>query len=408
MEKCNKIKVIGNTAFHESAGGYLFSEGGGKLCVALLKDNSGKYFIPKGHFKYGETPEQVALREIKEEFGLEESPSKVAKLGIVTYSFTKPNDKKEHVKDVHLYVFSLQNRVKIKPLKDEGYLIARWFEIDEAFEKLEYGGDTLREAVRLYDGYKVLLSHLEEIKRKLRGSLGINLLAIIDAGSVSSGDYKPNWSDIDLLLVVKSLDLQTKLKLAKAARELEETLNTKLGLNIISEDEFASPKFPEIRLAGKTLQALVELSLNPGRLIYANGKLKKAYVPNRKEVKSYSLSNIALLVLSNRGMITSVFSNNKDNFKRIVEKQIRYASIIIKLALQYFEGKICETKADILVSAKLYFDDYDFSKIQEVFEKTKQWKMIKEKKTLEEILKDTDDFIENFSEYVFSKVTLPK
>ena len=398
----DKIITTKNSVFHESAGGYLFSEDKGKLYVALLEKIDGKYFIPKGHIKCNETPEEAASREIKEELSLEESPTKVAKVGTIKYSFGQP-DNREHVKEVHIYVYSVPSRVRIKPLGEEDYINAEWFEIDEALGKLKYEKNTFREAVSLYKSYKVLSSYIKKIKNSFRSKLGDNLLAIIDSGSISSGGYKPNWSDIDLLLVVKNLNLEAKLKIAGVAEDLKNILKAEIGLNTISQEEYSSPKFPETRLEGKTLQALVELSLNSKRVIYTNNKLRKAYVPTREEIKAYSLSNIALFVFLNRKAMTAVSTSDESKFKKVTEKQVRYAFIMMKLALQYFEGKIYETKTDMLAAAKLCFDGFDFSPIQEVFEKTKKWGKIKGKKTLKGVLKIADDFIENFSEYVFFK-----
>lgn len=402
----DKITTTKNSVFHESAGGYLFSEDKGKLYVALLEKTDGKYFIPKGHIKRNETPEEAALREIKEELSLEESPTKVAKVGIVKYSFGQLNDNREHVREVHIYVYSVPSKVGIKPLREEDYVNAEWFEIDEALRKLEYEKNTFCEAVSLYKSYKVLSSHIKKIKNCFKSKLGDNLLAIIDSGSISSGGYKPNWSDIDLLLVVKNLNLETKLKIADVAEELKNILNTEIGLNVISQEEYSSPKFPVTRLEGKTLQTLVELSLNPKRVIYTNNKLRKAYLPTRKQIKAYSLSNVALFVFLNRKAVTAASISDESRFKKVTEKQVRYAFIMMKLALQYFEGKIYETKTDMLKVAKLCFDDFDFSPIQEVFEKTKKWEKVKGKKSLKEVLKIADDFIENFSEYFFLKAKI--
>jgi len=174
----DKIMTMKNFVFHESAGGYLFSEDKGKLYVALLEKNDGKYFIPKGHIKSNEIPEEAALREIKEELSLEESPTKVAKVGTIKYSFGQP-DNREHVKEVHIYVYSVPSRVRIKPLGEEDYINAEWFEIDEALRKLEYEKNTFREAVSLYKSYKVLISHIDRIKNSFKSKLGGNLLAIM-------------------------------------------------------------------------------------------------------------------------------------------------------------------------------------------------------------------------------------
>lgn len=399
----DSIKVSRNTVYHESSGGYVFCEENGKLFVALLKNKDGKYFIPKGHLKLGESPEKAALREIKEELCLNTSPLKIAKVGFIEYVFNKSNDKKNHFKKLHHYVFKLDKKLEIKPLQDEDYVEAKWLKAKDAIQRLEYEKDTLIEAIRIYEGYKLISKHLVSIVDSLKTTLGNNLVAVIDSGSISSGGYKPGWSDVDLLIVVNDLSLDAKLKIADEIHKLRVKLETDIGLNVISEDEFSSPVFPEIKLAGKTLQALVELSKQPERLVYSSKKIK-AFVPTRKQIQTFSLSNISYFVLLNRRELTSVLVTDKAKFKATVGKQIRYALIITKLALQYYKNAIYDTKQDTLFAARLYFKNFDFDPIDKALKTTKNWQFDMNLKELNETLKATNDFIEDFSNYIFSKI----
>jgi len=54
-----------------SAAGIVICKNEGKLSVLLIKDRFGKWTWPKGHIEKGETPQEAAEREIKEEVGLE-------------------------------------------------------------------------------------------------------------------------------------------------------------------------------------------------------------------------------------------------------------------------------------------------------------------------------------------------
>lgn len=368
-----------------------------------LKKKMGKYFIPKGHLKPGESPEKAALREIKEELCLDISPFKIGKVGFIEYAFNKSNDNNSHFKKLHHYVFELDKKLDIKPLQDEGYIEARWFETKDAIQKLEYGKDTLREAIRIFQGYKLVSSHLKNIINRLKKALGDNLVAVVDSGSISSGGYRPGWSDIDLLVVVKNLSLDTKLKMAEELHKLHDKLKIDIGLNVITENELISPNFPDIRLAGKTLQAMVELSRQPERLIYSAKKVK-AFVPNKQQIKSFSLSNIGYFVLLNRRELTSLSVTDSTKFKAIVGKQIRYALIIIKLALQYYKNVVYDTKQDTLSAARLYFKDFDFDPIDKALKTTKNWHLDKNLRELNETLKASNDFIEDFSSYIFSRI----
>lgn len=75
-KKADKIRETRDAVYHESAGDYVFCEENKTLYVALLKKEDGKYFIPKGHLKVGETAAQAALREIREELCLKDTPVK--------------------------------------------------------------------------------------------------------------------------------------------------------------------------------------------------------------------------------------------------------------------------------------------------------------------------------------------
>ena len=57
--------------FEFSAGAIIYrSSGNGLLFLLLLKENN-EYDIPKGHIEKGESAEEAAIREIKEESGLD-------------------------------------------------------------------------------------------------------------------------------------------------------------------------------------------------------------------------------------------------------------------------------------------------------------------------------------------------
>lgn len=54
-----------------SAGAVVFFESGGKIEYLLLHYPAGHWDFPKGNIEFGESPEEAALREIKEETGLD-------------------------------------------------------------------------------------------------------------------------------------------------------------------------------------------------------------------------------------------------------------------------------------------------------------------------------------------------
>lgn len=54
-----------------SAGAALYTVQDGETRWVLVREKSGSVGLPKGHVEKGETPEQAALREIREETGLQ-------------------------------------------------------------------------------------------------------------------------------------------------------------------------------------------------------------------------------------------------------------------------------------------------------------------------------------------------
>ena len=121
-----------------SAGG-LVVDTTGKLGLLIgrrdQKDASGKrilWSLPKGHIEEGETPEQAALREVKEETGIESAIEK--SLGVIDFWFMA-GGKRIH-KTVHHYLF-----------RESGGLLAAqesevdevaWFPLAEIVERLAY------------------------------------------------------------------------------------------------------------------------------------------------------------------------------------------------------------------------------------------------------------------------------
>ena len=124
------------------------------------------------------------------------------------------------------------------------------------------------------------------IVNQLLDILGENLVAVILAGSFPDS-FKEEWSDIDLLIVVRKLDLDSKLKLARAIAKSEDVMGLHHGINIITEEEFLTPRSPEILLEGKTLQALINLKKYPKRIIYLDKMidLERVYSPNIDTLK---------------------------------------------------------------------------------------------------------------------------
>jgi len=244
---------------------------------------------------------------------------------------------------------------------------------------------------------KVKQSVIKILKRNLKG----NLFAVVSIGSIASGNYKEPWSDVDILVVVEKLDLQTKQKIARSKNILEKKYKRRFGINTITKQEFQSPILPAISLDGKALQALLDLKISPERLIFSKNKsMGRIYSPSKKEIKDYSISNLFMFLLRNRKTLTRQIPKTPKEYKDMAEREIRAGFIMTKLAIQYFTLHNCSDNREIIRTAEKLFTDFNFNTIKTNLRIIDKWSQIKEYCQLDKILKSTDAFIENFSRYI--------
>lgn len=121
-----------------SAGGLVVDASGTKgLLIGRLDAKDAKrerllWSLPKGHIEPGETPEQAAVREVKEETGIESEIDK--SLGVIDFWFMA-SGKRIH-KTVHHFLFK-EVGGQIAPQVSEVDDV-RWFPLDEIVSKLAY------------------------------------------------------------------------------------------------------------------------------------------------------------------------------------------------------------------------------------------------------------------------------
>jgi len=125
-----------------SAGGIIFKNDGRDQKILLIKNSALRnpkkayWGFPKGHLEKDETAEQAALREVKEETGLETAI--IEKIDDVHYFFTHP-EKGTISKQVTIFLMKYLNgeaKAQEKELLDLG-----WFSPEEAIEMLSFKAD---------------------------------------------------------------------------------------------------------------------------------------------------------------------------------------------------------------------------------------------------------------------------
>jgi 8-oxo-dGTP pyrophosphatase MutT (NUDIX family) len=143
-----------------SAGGLVYRRRGGACEVVLAARRhpaSGElvWSIPKGHVERGETTAVAAVREVREETGLEaviEQP-----LGSITYWYARPDDAGRPVRvRVHKRVTFFLMQAKGGRFRDRDHEMdaVRWFGVSDALRAAAHANERalVRRAGRLLGG----------------------------------------------------------------------------------------------------------------------------------------------------------------------------------------------------------------------------------------------------------------
>ena len=130
-----------------SAGGVVYRHGAQGLEVLLLQTPNGVWGLPKGTPDGGETLDQTARREVREETGLEVQLEE--KIGDIEYGFARPNKRQRLHKFVHFWLMrptggSLDQH-------DDEHVSVRWFPLPAAFRRVTHdnSADILQQAAGL-------------------------------------------------------------------------------------------------------------------------------------------------------------------------------------------------------------------------------------------------------------------
>ena len=118
--------------------------------ILLLKKYNGDYVLPKGRIERGESIEEAALREVKEESGITGEIKKY--LGKIDYSFINRMRNIRIDKTVHFFLMSTRD-THTKPKSMEGFKTAKFYEREEAISLMKYSQEReiIRKAIEEYD-----------------------------------------------------------------------------------------------------------------------------------------------------------------------------------------------------------------------------------------------------------------
>lgn len=118
-----------------SAGGVVIRTQSGRREVAVVVPRRGTVALPKGHPDPGETLEQAATREVREETGLTAEP--IERLGEVKYWYTLAGERV--LKSVTFFLFAYRSG-SVEDHDDE-VESAEWLPLEAAHEHLSYKGE---------------------------------------------------------------------------------------------------------------------------------------------------------------------------------------------------------------------------------------------------------------------------
>lgn len=118
------------------AGGVVFREG--RVLLVRAKPAPHDWVLPKGHIEQGEAPAETAVREVREEAGVEAAPG--AEAGVL--EFVSP--KSGRVRSLYFVMRYVRDTAR----EDDREI--RWCAIEEALRLIEF--DDMRDLIRKATG----------------------------------------------------------------------------------------------------------------------------------------------------------------------------------------------------------------------------------------------------------------
>jgi len=136
-----KRRSVKRTRVEISAGGIVFRRTPRGIRIAFILDPFGKWAFAKGHVERGETIEEAAVRETREEMGLRDLKV-VAPLGTIDFWFKdryRPKTRGVLVhKYVHYFLMETKPQARGRPQKKERIRKIIWVSLGRAGRQSDY------------------------------------------------------------------------------------------------------------------------------------------------------------------------------------------------------------------------------------------------------------------------------
>jgi 8-oxo-dGTP pyrophosphatase MutT (NUDIX family) len=129
----------------------VYRHGAQGLQVVLCgRDSDGVWGLPKGTPERGESLEETAVREVREETGLPVTLER--KIGEISYWFARTDEGVRFHKTVHYYLMTTDG--DDTQAHDHEYDRVEWFDAEQALKTASYANEAgiLRKAIALAEG----------------------------------------------------------------------------------------------------------------------------------------------------------------------------------------------------------------------------------------------------------------
>lgn len=123
--------------------------------ILLLRKYNGDWVLPKGKVEKGETNDQTALREVKEETGVKATIKKY--LGEIHYTYKENWEEQKGVHKIVFWYLMETDSMNTIPQREEGFVDAKFINRERVIDMVRY--DDEREII------KVALKEIDKLEK---------------------------------------------------------------------------------------------------------------------------------------------------------------------------------------------------------------------------------------------------